>query len=121
MKKQIALFSIVIAALIALPAITRAQDAGAPPAGTKKPHGSMFSGKVSAVDAAAMTVTVTGKTGDTTYTITADTKITKDGQAATLADVAVGQAVSGAFKKDSAGKMTASTLAIGGKKKKKAE
>lgn len=120
MKKQIALFSIVIAALIALPAITRAQDAAAP-AASKKQHGSMFSGKVSAVDAAAMTVTITAKTGDTTYTVTADTKITKDGQAATLADVAVGQAVSGAFKKDSAGKMTASTLAIGGKKKKKAE
>lgn len=123
MKKQIALFSIVAAALIALPAITRAQDASAPAATTPAPkkHGPMFHGKVSAVDATAKTVTVAGKAGDATYAVTADTKITKEGQPATLADVAVGQMVMGAFKKDDAGKMTATTLTIGGGKKKKAE
>lgn len=121
MKKQIALFAIVAAALIALPAITRAEDASAPAAAAPKKHGSMFHGKVSAVDATAMTVTVTGKAGDATYNVTADTKITKEGQPATLADVAAGQMVSGAFKKDAGGKMTATTLAIGGGKKKKVE
>ena len=62
MKKQIALFAIAAAALIAAPAVVRAQDAApakpdttAPAA--KKHSGTVFHGKVTAVDTTAMTLT----------------------------------------------------------------
>src|ERR1035437_5923282 len=90
MKKNLALYALVAAALIAVPTVIRAEDKpvaktdtaeAAVPAG-KKHHGLPFHGKVTAVDSTAMTVTV----GTKTYNITADTKITKDGKAATLTD-----------------------------------
>ena len=115
MKKQIALFTIVAAALIAVPAITRAEDAStnAPSATTPKKHaGSGFHGKVAAVDATAMTVTV----GTQTYTVTSDTKITKDNQPATFADITVGTMISGGYKTDASGTMTATKITIGGGK-----
>ena len=123
MKKNIALFAIAVAALMAVPAITRAQattpaapDASAP----AQKHGQRIMGKVTAVDATAMAVTVSTKAGGTeTYTCTSDTKITKEGQPATFADITVGTAIHGAFKKDG-DKMTATMIAIG-KGKKKAE
>lgn len=108
-----------------VPAITRAQDATTPAApdasapAQKKSHGLAIRGKVSAVDATAMTVTVTSKAGDNTYTVTSDTKIAKDGQPATFADITVGTAIHGAYKKDG-DKMTATMIGIG-KGKKKAE
>jgi hypothetical protein len=57
--------------------------------------------QVSAVDASAMTLTV----GTLTLQITSDTKITKDGKSATLADGVVGEQVSGAYKKTDDGKL----------------
>ena len=116
MKKYIALFAIAAAALMAVPALTLAQDATAP-AAKKQPA---IHGKVSAVDAAAMTVTVnTKKGGDQTYTVNSDTKIMKDGVAAKLADIAVGDVISGAYKEDG-GKMIATKINVGkpGKPKK---
>jgi len=117
MKKQIALIAITAAALIAVPAITRAEDAStnAPAASAPvKKHGSVFHGKVASVDATAMTVTV----GTQTYTFNSDTKITKEGQPATFADITVGTMIGGSFKKDASGTMTAVKVTIGGKKKK---
>ena len=122
MKKNITLFAIAVAALMAVPAITRAQTAtpAAPDASAPaQKHGARIMGKVTAVDATAMTVTVAGKAGDNTYTVTSDTKITKDGQPATFADITVGTAIHGAYKKDG-DKMTATMIGIG-KGKKKAE
>ena len=117
MKKQIALFTLVTAALLAVPAISRAQDAApeSPAAAAPKKHGLMFHGKVTAVDAAAMTVTV----AEGTYNVTSDTKIAKDGQPATFADITVGASVGGAYKK-AGDKMNATSIHIGehGKKKK---
>jgi hypothetical protein len=123
MKKQIALFSLVTAALLAMPAISRAQDtttnppAAAAPAAKK--HALLpFHGKVSAVDATAGTITV----GKLTINVTADTKVTKDGKPATLADFAAGELAAGAYKKDGE-KLNATVLHNGkadkaGKKKK---
>ena len=52
--------------------------------------------------------------------VTSDTKITKDGQPARFADITAGATVSGAYKKDADGKLTATTVRIGEKKKKTA-
>jgi hypothetical protein len=103
--------------LIAVPATINAQDAAATnsPSATMpaKKHGATFKGKVSAVDATAMTVTVASKT----YNITSETKITKDGKPATLADVVVDDTVGGTYKTDASGKLNALTLRDGVKKK----
>ena len=113
MKKNIALIALAAAALLATPAITVAQDAATPaPAAPAHKHGLPFKGKIAAVDATAMTVTV----GTQVYTITSETKITKDGKPATLADFAVGDMVGGYAKKNG-DKLDATVLHSGGKKK----
>ena len=120
MKKYIAkitLFSLVAAALVALPAVSRAEDAtnnAAATAPAKKNGGTPFHGKVASVDATAMTFTV----GTMTIAATSKTKITKDGQPATFTDITTGENVSGSYKKDAAGKLTATSVKIGEKKKK---
>jgi hypothetical protein len=113
---KLTLFSLVAAALVAAPSISRAQDAtnaaaAAAPAAKKK--GAPFHGNVAAVDPAAMTFTV----GTLTIAVTSETKITKAGEAATFADITVGETVGGAYKKDAAGKLNATTVKIGKKKK----
>jgi hypothetical protein len=121
MKKQIALFALVASALMAVPAASYAQDAAPTPATTnapaaKKHSGLPFHGKLAALDATAGTITV----GKMTISVTADTKITKDGNTAKLADFAVGDQVAGAYKKDG-DKLTATVLHTGEKAKKKAK
>ena len=120
MKKHLALFALAAAALMAAPTVTRAHEAATatPPDAAapahKKGHGSLpFHGKLAAVDATAMTVTV----GKQTYNITSETKLSKDDKPATLADFVVGDMVGGAYKKDG-DKMNATSLKAGGKKKK---
>jgi len=124
MKKQIALFAIIAAALVAAPAVLRAEDKpAAPEAGQSAEHAPKkkgvvpFHGKVAAVDTTAATVTV----GKTTVNITSETKITKDGKPATLADITVGEKIGGAYKKDEAGKMNAVSIRIGEKPGKEAK
>jgi hypothetical protein len=115
MKKQIALFSIALAALIAVPAISSAQDstnAAAATAPAKKKGALPFHGKISAVDTAAMTLTV----GSLTINVTSTTKITKDGKPATLSDFAAGDSVAGSYKKD--GDKLNATMLHNAKKKK---
>lgn len=116
--KKIALFALVAAALIAAPAVVSAQDAKPEKkekqeagAASKNPKGLPIHGKVAAVDAAAGTVTV----GQTTITITSTTKIKKQGQPATIADITVGENITGQYKKDEAGKLNATVINIGGK------
>jgi hypothetical protein len=119
MKKQLALLSLIAAALIATPAVINAQENTTPtppPAKKHEKHGATpFHGKVSAVDAKASTLSI----GQMTINVTSDTKITKDGKPATLADIAVGDKVSGNYKKDEAGKMSAVSLHVGDKGDKK--
>jgi hypothetical protein len=120
MKRQIlkittlSLFAVVI---LAAPTLSLAQDTStnAPVASTPKhKHGVPFHGVVSALDANAMTLTV----GKLTVQVTSETKITKDGKPATLADGVVGEPASGYYKKDADGKSTATTIHFGSKKKK---
>jgi len=114
MKKNIALIAIAAAALLAVPTITRAQDATTNALSATAPahkHGLPFHGKIAAIDTTAMTVTV----GTQVYNITSKTKITKDGNPATLADFAVGDLVGGYAKKE--GDKLNATVFHSGKKK----
>jgi len=120
MKKNLALYALVAAALIAAPLSLRAQNAASTNAAAAaalvaKKHGLPFHGKVAAVDATAMTVTV----GTKTYNVTSSTVITKDAKPATLADITVGETISGYAKKDAAGKLNATTINVGKKGKQK--
>jgi hypothetical protein len=131
MKKQIAMFALVAAALIAAPAVVSAQDekpakkpqAGEAGAHSKNPRGLPLHGKVAAVDTAAGAITI----GQMTINVTSETKIMKEGKPATISDITVGENITGQYKKDDSGKLSASVIHIGGKadkgesKKKKAE
>ena len=116
---KITLFALVAAALVALPSASRAGNPTNAPTATAsapKKHSVPFHGKVAAVNAAAMTFTV----GTMTFAVTSNTKITKDGKPATFAEITVGENIGGAYKKDAAGKLDATSVRIGEKKKKAA-
>jgi hypothetical protein len=87
MKTKIALFGLIAAGLLALPALSCAQDAT--PAKSK--HGAPFHGTVDGLDTNAMTLTV----GSRTFQITSETRIMKDDKPAILADGVAGQPVTG--------------------------
>ena len=115
---KITTLSLFAAALVAMPVLSRAQDSNAlaspdqtAPAKPKKHSNPPFHGKLSAVDTNAMTLTV----GTLTLQVTPDTKITKDGQPATLSDGVVGRPVSGSYKKTDNGKYNAVTVHFGAK------
>jgi hypothetical protein len=129
-----AILTLLASAIIAAPTVSRAQDttnapavapapAPAPavvpdqttnvPAKPKKHEGIPFHGTVSAVDTNAMTLTVKTRT----FGITSETRITKDGEPAILSDIAVGDKVSGAYKKSEDGTLDATTIHDGKKKK----
>jgi hypothetical protein len=128
--KNIVKISLLAAAIVAAPALSRAQDATtntapavAPaasdqtaPAPVKKRKGLVFKGTVTSLDTNAMTLTVETRT----FAITSETKITKDGQPATLSDGVVGEPVAGAYKKADDGTLDATTVHFGAKKKKEA-
>jgi hypothetical protein len=119
---KIAVLSLFAAALVAMPALSRAEGTNAPastnqvaPAKPKKHEGLVFRGTVSAIDAKAMTLTVETRT----FIVTSDTKIIRDGKSATLADGVVGDPVSGAYKKTDDGKLNATSIHFGAKAEKK--
>jgi hypothetical protein len=121
MKKHIAkitTLSLLAAAVIAAPALSRAVDVSTNAPGssgqtvTPRPgiHSVIpFHGKVTAVDTNAMTLTV----GNRTLQITSDTKISKDGKSAKLSDGVVGERVQGAYRKSEGGKPNAVTVHFG--------
>jgi hypothetical protein len=123
MKKtvlKITALSLFAAALVVAPAVTRAQDAtNAPTATSEAPvkhkrseHAAVpFNGKLTAIDTNAMTLTI----GERTFEITSETKITKDGFPATLADGVAGEMTGGAYKKTADGKLSATIIHFGTK------
>ena len=104
---------------VVTPAAPAAPTAPAAPAVPEKPKREdfPFHGKVASVDKAASTVTLEGKDHTRVLQVAATTKITKDGKPATLADVTVGEKVTGSCKKTADGKEEALSLYIGGKAK----
>jgi len=139
MKKHIAKLSMLTlcaAAILVVPASSRAQDTTNAPAATPpavpgvtppvepaapqtppvKKHSATasttlpFHGTLTAVDTNAMTLTV----GKRTFNMTSETIVTKDDKPALLADGVAGEPVRGAYKKNAEGKLDAVTVRFGG-------
>ncbi len=70
-----------------------------------------YHGKVASVDVSAKTFTV----GKRTFKVTDQTQITKQGAAATMADVVVGEKVSGSYWKKDGGTLEAKSVKVGAK------
>lgn len=75
-----------------------------------KKHAAGFRGTILSVDPAAMTLTLKGRSSDTTVKVTSSTKIKKDKEPATFEDAAVGMRASGSGVKGEDGTWTAHTL-----------
>jgi len=113
---RIGALSLLAAAIAGLPTQLLAQSTNTPPAAKtttapKKKAGHPFHGKLAAVDKIAKTI----KVGESTYQITSQTKITKDGKPATLEDGVVGDPVSGYVKPAADGTLAATTVRFGAK------
>lgn len=110
---KITVSALFAAALFATPLLSRAEEAAvkAPaadqtaPAKAKK-KGTSFLGSLVAVDATAMTLTVS----NLTMHVTSDTIIKTGSKQAKLSDAVVGQPTSGTYEKSADGKLTALTL-----------
>jgi hypothetical protein len=118
--------SLLAAAVASLPLQVLAQSTNKPAAEKKAAHAKKessakkkaahpFHGKLAEVDKVAKTI----KLGESTYQITSETKITKDGKPATLEDGVVGEPVSGYAKPTEDGKMAATSVRFGGKHEEK--
>jgi len=91
-----------------------------PPAAAK-PKPKAYTGTIASVDSDAKTITVTLASGASqTLKVGAKTKIKKDGEPATLADIAAGQKVKGYEHKGESGDWVANTVNIGEPKPKPA-
>ena len=119
MKNNIKLSLITIAALaiaaMPLHAADKPEKAEAKPkkeagaAAATNPNRTIpFRGKLAAKTDSSITV------GARTFEVTSETKIMKDGKAATLADAVVGEAVAGAYR-DQDGKLIAKSIRLGPK------
>jgi hypothetical protein len=112
---KISLLTIVTAAITGLSLISRADDAGTAAPAPEKPAKSKFSGQVTAVDVNAKTFTV----GDQTFTVTDDSKVSRNGKEATLADVVVGDPARGSYTTGADGKLDVTKVGFGKKSKHK--
>jgi hypothetical protein len=117
---KITVLTLFAAALVAMPVLSRAEGTNAPAASGQttqpkpKKNNPPFHGSLKAVDVGAKTLNV----GKLTLQITSDTKITKNGQPATLSDGVVGEPVSGTYTKTADGKLNALIVHFGVKPKK---
>jgi len=120
----LSLFTLLIAGMILFPAQSPSQEKKQAPATEKRAEKAgdankaenanralPFRGKVDAVDKDAKTV----KVGERVFHVSAQTKIEKDGKAATLADAVVGEPVRGSARKGDDGKMTLVSVSFGAK------
>lgn len=122
MKTTCLILTIVVAATLPLLAADTkpASPPGASAAATKpaaeaaKPKTLPFNGKIAAVDRAAQTITLSGKS-QRVVKVTAQTKIVRDGKPATLADAKVGEPVGGSARKTEGGQLEAVSLRLGPK------
>jgi hypothetical protein len=109
------------AALLALLGSVQAADKTAPAtpakgAETQKKNTRYpIHGKLAAVDKAGKTFTIKGAEKDRVFKVNAQTKITKHGKTATLADAVVGEDVGGYVEKQSDGSVLALSVRFGPK------
>jgi len=116
---KIATVSLLAAGIGGSGALTWADDTSVPAATnpstpTTKPDqasATKFYGPVDSVDTTANTFTVGGQT----YSVTAETLMTKDGKSATLADAIVGEPARGSYTTTSDGKLTVTKVRFGKK------
>ncbi len=110
---------ILVATLLAVAAIgvvlpVTAADKPAPADAKKeKPKRMPFGGKIKSIDTTAKTITI-DRENKNTFAITSETKITKHGKPATLADAVVGDEVGG-LALDTDGKLELLSLRLGAK------
>ena len=104
---------LLVAVVGGMPIQLRAGDASKPDTkqetNAKKPAVIPFQGKVKTIDQNAKTIAV----GERVFQITAETKITRDDQPATLADAVAGEKVAGAYKKADDGKLHVTMIRLG--------
>lgn len=119
---SITVLGLLTAAIVALPMLSRAEGTNAAAASgqtvqpkLKKLATLPFHGKLSAMDTNAATLTV----GTLVIHVTADTKITRNGQPAALMNGVVGEPVGGAYLKTDDGKLNATVVHFGAKADKK--
>lgn len=125
MKKntiKLTFLTLIAAGFLAAPVIMHAQDSStnSTDSTTQAPmkhakRGLPFHGTVSEVDTNAMTLTVESRT----FKVTGKTKIMKDGEQASLSDFTIGDKVSGYYRTNDEGVLTASSIRIGAGKGKK--
>ena len=84
-------------------------EASASPGAKAKPL--PYRGKVASINASAKTFTV----GKRTIKVTDQTKITKQGAAATMAEISLGEKVSGSYWKKDDGSLEAKNIKVGAK------
>lgn len=89
----------------------RAEDAVPAATPADQSAKSKFHGHVTAIDANAMTFTV----NDQTFTVTGQSRITRNGKTATLADVHVGEPARGSYTKGADGKLDVNKVRFGKK------
>jgi hypothetical protein len=117
---KISALSLLVAAMAGLPLQASAQSTNKPTAskkstteksdsGAKKRTGGGVHGNLKAVDNSAKTITL----GAHTYQVTSDTKISKGGKPATLADGVVGEYASIGYKRTEDGKLLATKVTFG--------
>jgi len=118
---RIALFSLAVAGLVAIPTTSRADDASmsdkpaaAAPLHPKKTR-TAFHGSITAIDTAAMSLTV----GTNVIYVTSETTIVKGGKPAILSELTVGETANGSYKADDAGKLNAVAIHAGEKEPKR--
>lgn len=113
MKKMLSLCLIAACAAIATPRVGAADKKPAPAEAGKAAKGKSlpFTGKLTAVDKQAKTITV----GERVFQITSETRITKSGKPATLEDGVVGEEAAGSYKTGEGGKLEATTVRFGAK------
>jgi len=111
-SKIAAVVAVMGLALACAPVSLQAQTpAAAPaPAKTAKAKPVEYSGNLTAIDAAASTITVSNGSKVLMLVVAPTTKFKVDKKAATLADFAVGDKVTGSYTTDEAGKTTAYSL-----------
>ena len=115
---KVTLLALVAAAIATMATSVRADDSttpATPSAPSDQAAASKFRGSVTAVDTNAMTFTV----DDQKYTVTSESQLSRNGKAATLSDVVVGDPVRGSYTKGADGKLDVTKVRFGkgGKKK----
>ena len=116
--KSITKLSLLVLTAAAFASFPAHGQTNAPPSTTntapapRRPRPPGFNGKIASIDATAMTLTVTNRTGEFKVKVTSTTRISKDRQPAVFADAKEGLNVAGAGKKLDDGSWEATTLRI---------